>query len=209
MSFNLVDLYYENTIGTYPEDDERIKYMKLTFEYLLESGLSYAEIINLILFDLKNIDDFSICDLPEKLWEDSLLEKDTFYYHRELQIISPRPTLTEKFPFYLEMKIKYKEEDIIKYFIKTFNVREEWFDKEKETGSLKYLLKNYQKYDFIKPVDFILNLMDYAKNSDTNTISSFFDLRKYENQFASDMEKDVICSKARNKNQIIWRMDVM
>ena len=205
----LTDLYYSNAIGVYPSDEKEILKTKSFFEYLIEAGCSKQEIIELILFDLKNENHLTINSLPDKLWDNSLLDRDTFYYHNELQILSPAPTLTESFPFYLEMKIKYTEKDVLNYFIKTFNIKEKWIDEDKEIGAIKYLLNNYKKYDFVQPIDYLLSLIYYVAGFNNNKINTFFDLRNYELDFTEVFEKDIISAKEHNKNNIIYRIDVL
>ena len=205
---DLVDLYYSINVGEIPENINEYKRTKLLFDYLLESGLDEGKIITTMITKFPNKNCLTINDLPDSLWNESLIIRNKFYYHKELQILSPPPSWEETTPFYLEMKIKYTSEDILKYFIKRFNIREEWINKEKEIGSINFLLTAYKKYSFIEPVDYILHLIDYvaALSIKVNTI---YDLRTYENELAEYLECDIENAKSSHKNKVIWRTDVL
>lgn len=205
---NLVDFYYNAVVGNFPENEKEYNNTKMIFDYLLDSGCELNTILKVILYDMKNKEHITIDDLPDIFWEGSLLKRDTFYFHRELQILSPPPTLTESFPFYLEMKIRYTKQDVLNYFMKSFQINNEWIDQKKELGSISYLLDNYKKFGFIEPVDFLLHLIDYVHAMDDIEINSVFDLRVFESKYVPIISKDIECAKASHKNRIIWRMDV-
>ena len=143
-------------------------------------------------------------DLPDELWNDSLLKRGSFYYHRQLQINSPLPTWEESFPFYLEMKIRYTADDVLDYFAERANVRRDWMNREKELGSIRFLLKDYQKFSFMEPVDFLLHLIDYCI-ADGIELTTIYDLRVNEIKLAGYLEVDVANAVASGKNQIKWR----
>ena len=85
---NLIDFYYDFNVG---ESTENIKFLDKTnklFNYLLEAGISENEIIDLIIREFDNKDYLTHEDLPDKLWDNSLLKRDTFYYHKDLEILS-------------------------------------------------------------------------------------------------------------------------
>lgn len=196
------DYYYNFLIGEYPsEEDYRIT--SLTFNHIKDAGFSQLELFRLINnFPAK--DKITFEDIPNSLWEGSQIKKDTFYFHKELQILSPPPTWDETFDFYLEMKIRYSLDDALDYFIKRTGARAEWINRDKEIGSIKYLLKDYAKFSFMEPLDFFLHLIDYAVscNSDINTV---YDLRNYEIELANYLEIDTANAIAKNKNKVVWR----
>lgn len=200
----LINFYYDYVVGELPEDNNTITKTKLLFDYLSESGLSEKDLLITILNDFPNKDLLTPEDLPNSLWDNSLLERDKFYFHKELQIISPPPTWDECFPFYLEMKIQYTINNVLDYFVQTFNINSEWINKEKELGSIKYLLKDYKKYSFVEPIDFILHLIDYTKSISVN-VNSIYDLREYEIETAEFLTLDVENAKTIKKNVVIWR----
>ena len=79
----LTDLYYSNTIGVYPSNEKEVLKTKSFFEYLIEAGCSKQEIIELILFDLKNENHLTINSLPDKLWDNSLLFRNENKIYRK------------------------------------------------------------------------------------------------------------------------------
>ena len=199
------DFYYNFMIGEYPESHE--DYIKTSnfFGYLEDSGISDGEIYMITgLVKPKHV--LTIDDIPDKIRESSLLEKDKFYYHKELIIVPPPPgwNVEEDYKFYREMKIRYTLDDALDYFIKSTGVRAEWVAREKEIGSIKYLLKEYKKFKFIEPLDFLLHLIDYCV-SDNMEINTIYDLRHKEIELAEALEIDIANAVARGKNTIIWR----
>ena len=201
----LTNFYYDFVVGEQPEKiNERTK---LLFEHLNESGCTPKQLFGTIIEEFPNKDELTIEDIPDSLWEGSLIERNKFYYHKELQILSPPPTWDKSFPFYIEMKIQYSIEDALKYFIKQFKINESWMSKDKELGSIRYLLKDYKKYGFMEPVDFFLHIIDYVCSKGVK-INSIYDLRDYELEYTQLLELDILNSKALKKNRVIWRMDV-
>ena len=201
----LTNFYYDFVVGEQPEKiNERTK---LLFEHLSESGCTPKQLFGTIIEEFPNKDELTIEDIPDSLWEGSLIERNKFYYHKELQILSPPPTWDKSFPFYIEMKIQYSIEDALKYFIKQFKINESWMNKDKELGSIRYLLKDYKKYGFIEPVDFFLHIIDYVCSKGVK-INSIYDLRDYELEYTQLLELDILNSKALKKNRVVWRMDV-
>lgn len=204
----LTDFYYSYVVGEFPEDKNNYNKTKLLFDYLLEAGIDEGNLLLNIMKTFPNKDYLTIDDIPDTMWEDSLLKRNTFYYHKELQILSPPPTWDECYPFYLEMKIQYKEKDVLNYFAKTFNINSEWINEEQEIGAIKYLINNYKKFNFMEPVDFLLHLIDYVKSLGVKA-NKIYDIRSYENELAELLEKDILDSKINKKDTVVWRTDVL
>lgn len=204
---NITDLYYDFAVGEYPEDSAEYTRTKLLLDYLKDAGLNIKEIVNLIINEFPNKEYLTPSDLPNNLWGNSLIERDKFYFHKELQVISPASTWDEVKPFYLEMKIRYTEKDILDYFCKVGNVNREWINEDKEIGSIKYLLKQYDKFNFMSPVDYLLHLIDYAASQGIK-MNSIYDICEFELDCAEYLDSDTKNAKAYNKNKVIWRMDV-
>lgn len=200
---DLTNFYYEYN-GEYPEDQNHIAKTKAVFEHLKDCGFTEKQLIDIIIKEFPNKDYLDFKDIPNDFWKDSLLKRDKFYYHKELQLTSPPPTWDKSFPFFLEMKIFYSEESILDYYIKTFNLREEWISKDKEIGSIKYLLNKYKMFNFLEPIDFMLHLIDYVKSLDIKP-TSIYDLCNYELELAEYLEKDIKNAVLNKKNKIIWR----
>lgn len=205
----LLDIYCNEVLGEDITDPKIIKNNELIINYLKESGITGNEVFKTIM-GLEPTDTglIELSMLPDTLWDNSLLKKDTFYYHKELKILPPPPSMNDdkEYVFYCEMKIRYTEKDILKYFCKIYKVREDWVDENKEIGSIKFLLKQYERFSFMEPVDFILHLIDYVSSLDTNTtINSILQLRNYETELAQYLLNDTQNAERQGKNKIIWR----
>ena len=167
---NYADYYYEYHYGNYPfnEDKSYLIRTQKTIDYLFEADFTSKEIIQIIEQSQKR-KSFTYEDLPNSLWENSLLNKNVFYYHNQLQILSTPAKfnpITNQFKtseFFIEMKIKYTEKDILNYFYNVFKIDPIFINENKDLGAISYLLKKYSKIDFMTSVDFILFLIDYAK----------------------------------------------
>ena len=201
--------YYDFNTGEFPENKDFIHITDNYFDYLIDAGFNKKDLYKLIINSLPNKDYLDFNCLPDYLWNDSLLDKDKFYFHKELQLGPLPPTWNKDYPYKLEMKIIYTKEDIYNYFIKTFKLDKDLMEinKKKELGSIKYLLneyKNIKAFDFLEPIDFILFLIDYVANLDKK-INTILKLNDYVYEFA-EFEKDMIINaKAANKDKIVWR----
>lgn len=212
----LATFYYETYYGSYPFDTfEEFNITSNTISYLKDNGFS-EECIAKILMSIGKKACIKFNDLPEAIWEDSILKKDVFYFHRELQLPTPVTVMNEDGSFVtpsfrLEMKIKYSVEDILSYFYQQTQYALELRNKEKDLGSINYLLKRYDKIDFMEPVDFILSLIDFAKNKayeDYDTLE-YKDILTVNNQYAAEalkhIKQRVKLSQASGYGKIIWR----
>lgn len=200
---NLIDEYYSD-LGQLPsENDKKITYN--TISYLLEAGVDKYSITSLFK-EVEFKDALEFKDITNSVYdENSLLKKDVFYFHKDLQIISEPSGWDDEKTFYIEMKINYKIEDALNYFISSNKVKKEWINTNKELGSIKHLLNTYKKYDFIEPIDFFLHLCDYASSVENSKVNEVYELSKYESELAQYLESDVNNAKLKNKNKIIWR----
>lgn len=200
--------YYYNNIGVMPNDDEKNQTLK-TINYLKDNNISIKEIID-IIDKIPYKKTLAPEDLPESLWHDSLIKRDMFYFHNEIHITSPAPywnfennkIISEK--FYLEMKIKYTIDDLIKYYYKAFPNNKEFEDSKKDIGAMQYLLNQYKKIDFIENVDFILFLIDTCSDTQTDCIE-ILDLKKCQNENYKFVSNKALNAKFESKNKIIWR----
>lgn len=102
---------------------------------------------------------------------DNLMHPSKFYYHQQLQVTPPPPTLVQRKdgsfeasydnePFYLEMRDCYTVDDLLEYFYQRMNVLER-MNVERDKGAMKHLLKSYD-------LDLLLHLIDeaYAQSMD-------------------------------------------
>lgn len=196
-----LDIMYSLEDGT-PNESKRRKDINV-LSHLWDAGVAPCMIVDYAL-KVTTTNELSYEKLPDMLWENSLLRRDTFYFHKELEILSPPSTWDEEKPFYLEMKIQYTYQNALEYFVKSNKIREEWMNENKEIGSLKYLLNDFKKYDFIEPIDFFLHLCDFAA-AKGDKVQSLFDLNKYEIECAEYVEADIANARLHNKDRIVWR----
>lgn len=199
------DFYFNFLIGEYPDNHEIYKKTANFFQYLEDSGLSEGEIY-MVAGMVKPKEVLTIDDIPSKITKDSIIDRNKCYYHKELIITPPPPgwDCDEDYKFYKEIKVRYSLEDVLDYFIKATGVRAEWVARDKELGSIKYLLKEYAKFNFIEPIDFLLHLIDYSVSCG-NEINTIYDLRHQEIELATALEIDIANAVARGKDKAIWR----
>lgn len=204
---DLLEFYYYN-LGEEPNEFERA-ITKATLDHLKDNNLSDSEIIRMMeTFPAKMA--LSPSDLPDSLWENSLVKRDMFYYHGELHITSPAPywdfendrIISSR--FFLEMKIQYNIQDLISYYYKKFPMDTRLVDNKKDVGTMEYLLNKYKNIDIIEPVDFILFLIDEAVESDCE-LTEMIDLKRFEAQTLKYLEHKTMNAAVEKANKIIWR----
>lgn len=204
---NLIDFYYYN-LGEEPDKCEKI-ISENTFGYLRDNNYKDNDI-------MKMLQDFPVKmaltpeDLPDYLWENSLVKRDTFYFHNELHIMSPAPywdfendkIITSR--FFLEMKIKYTVDDLIKYYYKRFPMDSALIDSKKDKGSMEYLLNKYKTVAFVEPLDFVLFLIDEAVNQGMEC-SEIIELKRFEKETFEYLKNKSLNAAVEKMNKIIWR----
>lgn len=213
----LTTFYYETFYGSYPfESMNEFNTTRNTIQYLIDNDFNKEEIVKLLMIIGKK-ESIGFDDLPELIWSDSLLNKDTFYFHKALQLPVPAIIMNEDGEFVspsfrLEMKIKYSEQDLLNYFYNQTGYALELRNAEKDLGAIRYLLKRYARLDFMESVDFILCLIDHAKikaYEDYDTLE-YTDLLMLNTQYAAEALKSVKqkikLSLATGYGKIIWRV---
>lgn len=151
--------YEENILGYSTEKSYITQY---TIDYLYDNNYNEGDIIN-ILSKIKK-ESIKYKDLPSKLWN-SLIERDTYYFHPELQILSKPPMLSissdiiiKQVKFFKEIKISYTKQDVLNYFYRKSNSKI-IKDINRDLGSLDYLLSRY-KHQLMNSLDVVLYLID-------------------------------------------------
>lgn len=151
--------YEENILGYSTEKSYITQY---TIDYLYNNNYNEGDIIN-ILSKIKK-ESIKYKDLPSKLWN-GLIERDTYYFHPELQILSKPPMLfissdivIKPVKFFKEIKISYTKQDVLNYFYRKANSKI-IKDMNRDLGSLDYLLSRY-KHQLMNSLDVILYLID-------------------------------------------------
>lgn len=166
--------YFEHVLGYCPQETVWLT-TRSAIRYMLDNELSGEEITG----ELKKHRTESIHpdDLTEALWHKSLLQKGHFYFHKALQISSPAPLLKKdgsvEYPEdYLEMRIRFTEEDILAYFYNHISKQDkDLCDPKKDYKTIQYLLKRFSLIENAEPVDLILCLIDDFTNNEENTIN--------------------------------------
>lgn len=203
---NAMDFYFYN-LGEEPSEYGR-KTAKKVFDFLYDNGYEDNEIIKIMKYFPKD-KLLTHEDLPDILWEGSLLKKDKFYYHNSLHIESEPPywdienNIIISTNYYREMKIMLTVNDIIDYYYSKFE--KGYFDNiNKDKGTVEYLLKRYSNIDFVSNVDFILFLIDEAYNRDRE-IKEIIDIQRFEKETTEYLKNKVAASRVGGDNVIRWR----
>lgn len=207
------EFYYSQVVGLYPfdTDDYRIQTDKV-IQHLVDAGISESDILRFIE-ESPPKDCLTPDDLPEWLWEGSLLKKNTFYYHNTLHLRPPAPTFNphsrevKASKFYLEMKIRYTMDDLVRYFYHTLRISTDLADKKKDEGSFNYLLNKYSKLDFCEPIDFVLALIDYNKpdNNPMSPVQGILDITQSQAEVYDALKRKAAEASLHKANQILWR----
>lgn len=171
------------------EDQEKCEKV---ISYLLDN-FTQEEVIELLQDE--DIYHLTYDNLPDSLWEGSLLKRDQYYFHRLLQIRA-KPTKYDKInniytpnKYYVEMKIRFTEMDFIIYMYTTLQTAIPVRDTKKDIGTLKYLLKKYATIDnffaeHVEAIDFLLYLIEYVKVKHPNRCA-YLSLLDIENNYCS------------------------
>nr|DAK26737.1 MAG TPA: protein of unknown function (DUF4258) [Caudoviricetes sp.] len=164
---DLTNIFYREVIGIYPFPTNREEAItRHTVEHLKESGITESEILKM-LPDFKRKQVIMPADLSDSLWKDSLIERDVYYCHHVLQLVPPVPVIKSSgafkdYPFYLEIRIRFTEKDLLKYFYdKAFNFQM-IKDSKRDTAQLLYMLNRYNHIEGIQGLDLLLFMIDEA-----------------------------------------------
>lgn len=166
--------YYRNVLGYCPDEAEWTPTLA-SIQYMLDNELPVTDILQ----ELKrhNTDAVHPDTLTDALWDQSLLQKNHFYFHKELQIVSPAPVIkkdgTVSYPEdFIEMRIRYTEQDLLDYFYRRISKQDfAVCDPKKDGKTVSYILKRLEPIEYVEPVDLFLCLIDDFTNSLENTIN--------------------------------------
>lgn len=147
---------------------------------LLAGDMSYNSLRNAIITYVKSkppklTETYTVSDilkalrLPykkgiQKVIPDNLITSSKFYYHPELQLTPPPPTMTQldsgEFhrvyeEFYLEIKEAFTLDDLVHYFYRRVGVLDMHTTLERDKGAFRHILKSNE-------IDFVLHLIDEA-----------------------------------------------
>lgn len=210
--FDYAEFYYSN-LGAYPFETDKEKIQtQSTIQYMIDSKISDEEILR-VLEESSDLYVITPQSLPDWLWEGSLLERGVFYYHSSLHINSSPPVLDTKTmrvkvsPFFMEIKIRYTMEDLIKYFYRTTRMSEDLADPRKDGGGFKYLMGKYSKIPFCEPLDFVLALIDEHAPSEElfSRVQSILSIEQAQADVYEKMKRKTAQARVERADRIIWR----
>lgn len=207
------NLYYREVLGEY-SSDENVMHTDKLFEYLIEAGVSHEDIMkNIYAFPQK--DYLTVSDLPDTLWDGSLIRRGTYCFHNALRIKQEMPTWnpeTNKMTsqrFRVEMKIRFTMDDLIDYFYKTTHANRDLSDRKKDAGSFNYLLGKYSNIGFAANIDMVLSLIDHAGNSEHNEMLNILKLQDYESEVCDIIKPMCEEAKGNGRMEITWRTGLL
>lgn len=209
---DLIEYFYFNIICRPIESDEDYIKSKCTLEYLEDCNFNEKEIINLFSKWDKKVIRINPEDIPLIAWDNSLLKKNTFYLHKELKLF-PSPSIVtpdgkeNNHPYYMEIKIKYTIEDLLKYFYFYCGMPHSKMDEKLHTSQVKHLLERFKSYKDIQPIDLFLTLVDECNFQNFRCIQPF-DLTSVASIVQNNYEKlksNLAELHSQNKDKIIWR----
>lgn len=167
--------------------------MKGIVRYLRKNGLGDEQIVQLVKDWPK--DEMDIDHLPDSLWNKSLLKKDKYYFHEELQIREGGSFFNEKTgeyslaPYTVELKIQYTKEDLVRYLYRQANTVSALQDVARDAGACEYFLNKYKTLTVenteVESIDLLLFLIDYAISNAKNE-TRFMTLLEIVNKYFSE-----------------------
>lgn len=205
----LVYDYYVLSQGIEP-DDICFNRTLATANYLKDNNFNNNEIIKIF----NNIGKETITgeDLPDELWNDSLLEKDRFYYSDIFHIKSKPPswdpvTFTETCEeFFLEMKIKFTMNDLLFFFYDKCRVPQGLQDDKKNAGAFNHLIKKYEAFSKVPGIDYVIALINKASaDIDKNFVANVFEIEEYNKEVIEHFQMVSEESDFDKSNVIVWR----
>ena len=203
------NFFYQNLIGHEPDDSKQVRKTKMTIQFLLDSGIPEEEIFG-ILMNSEIPEDGALLPehLPTSVWS-GLIERGKFYFHKSLQLTSPPPQFsvatgkTTVYPFYLEIRSRYSEKDLLEYCYRKSNIPDELRDEAKDGGFLRYLLNKYKRIEFVEPLDFVLALMDHS--TEIRPVIQMTDITNYEAEVLETVKRWKQEAHAKQRDRIVWR----
>ena len=217
----MIEIYLSRRLGYSPSEEDYNRLMA-TCLFLKDNGFTEGEILKILLDSNKDLpEDCEMTalektivlgeQLPEYLWENSLLEKGKYYYNNKLHICSKAPTWNPKTmqeecePFFMEMKINFTMQDLLELFYRECRTPVELRVKSRDEGALQHLLNKYNKMK-APGVDYLLLMIDLAnKDNKLDFLTNPFELENYSKEAFIILEEIVEESTLNKSNVITWR----
>lgn len=204
----LMQAYYRIAFGCYDETLDIVT--ECTLKHLIDNGYSFKEIIEIMRNS--NIEDCLRPEsLPDSLWEDSLLKRDTYYYHNSLHMISKSPMWNPETlqvvnePFFKEMKIRFTMKDLLNYYYTKCEIDISLRDEKRDAGAFEYMLSRYHLCG-IEGIDFLLMLIDEAETKKAK-ITNPLKLQDLEGELLDYLLEFLPEAEYNNVNKIVWRVE--
>lgn len=214
----LTEWFYEHNVGYYPwEKDNNRRITTCTIQYLLDSRIPQRFIVEQVFPACAPDGIIKPSNLPDSVWNGSLVKRDTYYTHRELELVSPATDVQEMLAsarmmgsakkFWIEIRAQYTMKDLINYYyVKLFNCVQYNTDKQ-DASIFQYMLNKYSDVSpYVEPLDLILTAID--RNAEQEAyLSEPFDLQNTINQLVPRfIEKNTLGHELK-ACRIIWRSD--
>ena len=204
--------YFRNVLGYCPDEALWLP-TRSSIAYMLDNCLFGQEITQ----ELRRHNSPVIHPdaLTDQLWKDSLLQKGHFYFHKELQIVSPAPVLKKDGTVsvqddFLVMRIQYTAQDILDYFYTRISQQEKTFCEPKtDLKTVSYILGRFENVDQVEPVDLLLCLIDdYTNNMENRNTKGLISVLNSLQNILPWYQSDVKNAAAAGKNKIRWHYGV-
>lgn len=217
----LINDYFSMRLGFEP-DESQINRVIATAKYLADNGKTNKEIFKILMdsnTDLPEDCEMSAIDaaivmgneLPDYLWENSLLKKGVYYYNNRLHITSKAPTWNPKTfkeecePFFMEMIISFTMEDLLSMYYAECRVPVGLRNKTRDEGAMNHLLNKYNNLK-APSLDYVLMMIDLAsKDIELDFLSNPFELENYSKEAFIILEEMAEEAALLKSNVIKWR----
>lgn len=211
----LTTWYYRYVIGCYPWDYENNRQLTMdTIQYLIDSQLSTETIIRL----LQSMTDAVVTPdrLPDALWEHSLVERNRFYTHHILQIISSPTEIQhgEIIPaadWWIEIRPQFTMYDLIDYYYRQMYDTVQTNTNAQDNGAFTFLYRKYDHYiqracsTYVTALDLMLTAIDKAKYDFHGYLSEPLQLQSTIDAELKPMMRRNKLGFEQGHCQIIWR----
>lgn len=203
-------------------DEDNMKQLKATANYLIDNGKTNKEIFKILMscnIDLPEDNEMSRTeravvkqeDLPDCLWDGSLLEKNKYYFNNRLHICSKAPTWNPKTlqeecePFFMEMIISFTLKDLLEMYYMECRVPIGLRNRTRDMGALTHLLGKYNNLK-VSSLDYVMYMIDLAnKDVENQFLSNPFELENYSKQAFMELEDMYEEASLSKNNIIVWR----
>lgn len=209
---DLAAYYYRECVGIYPFATNREEAItRHTIAYMLESGLTEAEVFGFLNSIGGEKGFVTPADIPAEAWDESLLDRGQYYCHSRLQLLSPMPIIRsdgtfKEYPFYQEMRIRFTIKDLVDYFYEKIPGYTMLRDDKRDEAQFRHMLKKYRNMHPIQALDIILLMIDEAAYQNVPVVEPFDIKTTFIQQDVVDrLQKTLAECHAKGYDKNIWR----